>query len=126
MSDDVAVRKVDQENICAFSILAEELKALKVELKDLEEDKGALADVEDEIILTEHLRQGEGMFYRYGDTFVELDDSRFEEVIAEEKARTQYKITKTKARIEELQEKMIKLKTDLYARFREQIALEFE
>jgi len=120
------VRKIDQENICAFSILAEELKALKIELKDLDEEKGALNDVEDEIILTEHLRGGEGMRYKFGDCFIEMDDVKFEEVVSTEKSKVEEKLRTTKGRIEEVQDKMVSLKAELYNRFKDQIALEFD
>jgi prefoldin subunit 4 len=126
MSDDVPVRKIDQENISAFSLLADEMKALKIELKDLEEDNVALNDVEDEVLLTEHLRGGEGMLYRYGDAFIELDDSRFEQVISADKARIVERIAKIKDRQAEVQDKMATLKAELYGRFRDQIALEMD
>ena len=126
MSDDVPVRKVDQENIANFSLLADELKSLRIELKDLEEDNVALNDVEDEVLLTEHLRGGEGMLYRYGDAFIELDDARFEEIISSEKSRLEERIATVKSRTAEVQDKMATLKSELYSRFKDQIALEMD
>ena len=126
MGDDVTVREIDQQNICNFSVLAEELREVKRELKDLEQDKVLLGDVEDEVILTEHLRAGEGMLYKFGDVYVEMEDARFEEVVQSEKDRVTKKITELAARAEEIHETLSRLKAELYGRFRNQIALEME
>lgn len=126
MTDDVAVRLVDQENICNFAILAEELRTLKKELKDLEEEKVLLGDVEDEVLLTEDLRAGEGMLFRFGDAFIEMDDDRFGELVEDEKTRVGKRIQEVKERLDEIQSTMSKVKAELYSRFRDQIALEME
>lgn len=125
-NDDVAVRQVDQENICNFAVMAEELRALKTELIALDQEKVLLGDVEDEVILTEDLRAGEGMLFRFGDVFVEMSDEGFESVVEEEKARVYKRIEQVKTRLDEIQDNMAKLKAELYSRFRDQIALEME
>lgn len=126
MAEEITVRKIDLDNIVNFALLAEELKALKVSVKDLEKEKISLDDVEDEVILSESLRAGEGMLYRYGDAFIEMEDSRFEEVIQEEKSNVESQLQKDKSRLATVESKVATLKADLKVRFGEQIGLDFD
>jgi prefoldin subunit 4 len=121
---DVPVRKNDQENISSFSVLSGEVRSLKAELKELEEEKVLLGDVEDEVLLTEDLRAGEGMFFRIGDTFVEMEDDKFTQAIEQEKEKVSERLSVVHTRIEEIQNILAGLKVELYARFRDQIALD--
>jgi prefoldin subunit 4 len=125
-NEDVRVRQIDQENICNFSILAEQLKETKDEVKELEKEKAYLNDVEDEVMLTDLLRAGEGMFFRWGDVFVELEDERFEEVVQREKKRVNTRLEELNKQLDEIKDKLLSLKAELYGRFRDQIALEFD
>lgn len=126
MDDELEVREVDQNNIAKFALLAEEMRELEKEVKELDEEKTGLGDVQDEILLTELLRDGEGMFFRYADTYVEMEDEEFTELVDAEKQGITDKLRTKQARLEEIAEEMAVLKRELYTRFKNQIALEFE
>lgn len=126
MEEEVPVREVDQENICKFSILAEELKELKAEIKQLEEEKRAIDDVEDEMLLSEDLRAGEGIFFRVADAFIELPDELLSEKLKSTENTVSSQLAKLKERLHEVTDQLSRLKAELYGRFRNQIALEFE
>jgi prefoldin subunit 4 len=126
MSDDVIVREIDQQNICNFSIYADELREIKKKLKELETEKELIADMDDEVLLSEDLRAGEGMLFRLGDVFIEMEDEQFNSAISKETQRISKEIEQLQEKLEQVQTLMTNLKAELYDRFRNQIALEYD
>ncbi|CAN9099514.1 unnamed protein product [Alternaria alternata] len=120
-SEDLEVRREDQEKINKFSslhqkeeILEEELRAKIKEKEDLEEISGELELVDEE----------EKVPYKVGDCFVSLPQPQVLELLSSSTENIDGEAEALKAKLESIQEEMGELKKALYGRFGRSINLE--
>ncbi|CAI9636415.1 hypothetical protein AA0113_g403 [Alternaria arborescens] len=120
-SEDLEVRREDQEKINKFSslhqkeeILEEELRAKIKEKEDLEEISGELELVDEE----------EKVPYKVGDCFVSLPQPQVLELLSSSTENIDGEVEALKAKLESIQEEMGELKKALYGRFGRSINLE--
>ncbi|KAI4948183.1 hypothetical protein J4E91_006177 [Alternaria rosae] len=120
-SEDLEVRREDQEKINKFSslhqkeeLLEEELRAKIKEKEDLEEISGELELVDEE----------EKVPYKVGDCFVSLPQPQVLELLGSSTETIDSEVEALKAKLEGIQEEMGELKKALYGRFGRSINLE--
>ncbi|KAH7556054.1 hypothetical protein BM1_06580 [Bipolaris maydis] len=123
-SEDLEVRREDQEKINRFSslhqkeeILEEELRAKiqsQKEKEDLEEISGELELVDEE----------EKVPYKVGDCFISLPQPQVLELLSSSTETIEGEVDALKTKLEGIQEEMGELKKALYGRFGRSINLE--
>ncbi|KAF5849182.1 hypothetical protein GGP41_006128 [Bipolaris sorokiniana] len=120
-SEDLEVRREDQEKINRFSslhqkeeILEEELRAKIKEKEDLEEISGELELVDEE----------EKVPYKVGDCFISLPQPQVLELLSSSTEAIEGEVDALKTKLEGIQEEMGELKKALYGRFGRSINLE--
>lgn len=123
---DTSVTKQDQENICNFAILADDLRVIKAEIKRLEEYRVLLSDAQDEAMLAHADGSEDAAFFRLGDCFLRMTEEGFEQQLGKELQASERTLEQSKAKLVDTHTAMVALKTELYAKFKDQISLEFE
>ncbi|KAL1800918.1 hypothetical protein ACET3X_001260 [Alternaria dauci] len=120
-TEDLEVRREDQEKINKFSslhqkeeVLEEGLRAKIKEKEDLEEILGELELVDEE----------ERVPYKVGDCFVSLPQPQVLELLNSSTETIDGEVEALKAKLESIQEEMGELKKALYGRFGRSINLE--
>ena len=119
--EDVPVRAVDQANISEFSLLATRLPRLDAKLAELTASLESLEDAETEAMLAD----GPGAKrVAVAEAFVAVSDEDFDEFVRRKRDEWTAERRMVEESKREVQERMGALKTELYARFGTQIALE--
>jgi len=116
----------DQQKISEFAQIAEAVKTLRQERKALAEEIDLLDEVAGEIMLSDDLRMqtAEGLMYRMGDVFLELDQDEHDRLVDEDSATAKAKRSDLATRIANIEARQAELKAELYSLFGSQIALE--
>ncbi|CAG0894841.1 unnamed protein product [Darwinula stevensoni] len=119
---DVHITYEDQEKINRFARHNARLEELKEELKGKETDLRNIGDAEEELILVDS--SGEDIPCLMGEVFVYQDGDRTQSMLERMKERLRGQVDALKGQCKEVQEAMSALKTQLYAKFGDNINLE--
>eukprot|EP00301_Raphidiophrys_heterophryoidea_P007685 c12940_g1_i3.p2 GENE.c12940_g1_i3~~c12940_g1_i3.p2 ORF type:complete len:151 (+),score=50.37 c12940_g1_i3:43-453(+) len=119
--EEIGVTRDDQKSINRFGRLNTVMHDLEDTLKVLEQDLERLDDGNDELILVD---DDESVMYSYGESFLALSKPECEAALEhaiEQKKRTR---DDQQAQLLAVQDEMKRLKTSLYAKFKDNIYLE--
>ncbi|KAG9257689.1 Prefoldin subunit-domain-containing protein [Emericellopsis atlantica] len=120
-SDEVEVRREDQDKINRFSRLHQRELAIKEELEAKSKEKEELEDLSTELELAD---EDEKIQYRIGDSFFHLPLEQAQEMLEAASTRSEEETGELEEKLSSIQDEMKQLKVDLYARFGKQINLE--
>ncbi|KAH8162331.1 hypothetical protein CIB48_g5923 [Xylaria polymorpha] len=120
-SDEVEVRREDQDKINKFSRLHQRELNLEEELKSKNKEKEELDDVTLELELAD---EDENVPYKIGDAFFHIPLPQAQEMLAESSSRIEEEVSELEDKIGTAKEEMQQLKVELYARFGRSINLE--
>ncbi|KAM0555973.1 hypothetical protein ACHAPJ_005953 [Fusarium lateritium] len=120
-TDEVEVRREDQDKINRFSRLHQRETVLVEELNDKTKEKEELDDLSTELELTD---EDEKIQYKIGDAFFHVSVEQAQEMLEEATEKLEEESTALEEKLSSIREEMTKLKVELYARFGKQINLE--
>lgn len=111
--DEVSINVLweDQQKINLFGRLNSRLKELEMELKVLREETANLDDASDEIYISDDIK------FALGEVFIDMDQDQAEELLDEQKGKSKALRREKEKELEAIQERMKKLKGELYAKF---------
>ncbi|PNS18195.1 hypothetical protein CAC42_7564 [Sphaceloma murrayae] len=120
-SEEVEVRKEDQEKINRFSTLHRKVAILEDDLKAKQKEKEDLEEISNELELAD---EDEKISYKIGDSFMLLPLERVQELLSQAVGGVDDEVNKVEEKLDQLREEMTGLKTALYGRFGKSINLE--
>ncbi|KAG8623956.1 hypothetical protein KVT40_008932 [Elsinoe batatas] len=120
-SEEVEVRKEDQEKINRFSTLHRKVGAIEEELKAKHKEKEDLEEISNELELAD---EDEKISYRIGDSFVQLPLEKVQELLTKSVEDVDGEVETLEAKLDQVREEMTGLKAALYGRFGRSINLE--
>ncbi|KAF4550559.1 Prefoldin subunit 4-like protein [Elsinoe fawcettii] len=120
-SEEVEVRKEDQEKINRFSTLHRKVGTIEDELKGRNKEKEDLEEISNELELAD---EDEKISYRIGDSFVQLPLEKVQELLAKSVQDVDDEVTALEGKLDQIREEMAGLKAALYGRFGRSINLE--
>ncbi|KAI1110963.1 Prefoldin subunit-domain-containing protein [Nemania sp. NC0429] len=120
-SDEVEVRREDQDKINKFSRLHQRELSLQDELKSKNKEKEELDDVTLELELAD---EDEKIPYKIGDAFFHVPLSLAQDMLASSTSRIEEEVSELEDKLGTTKEEMQQLKIELYARFGRSINLE--
>ncbi|PWN22159.1 Prefoldin, subunit 4 [Microstroma glucosiphilum] len=119
--NDVSVSFSDQQSINAFSRYNNRVTDYEEDLKRKREEKEAVEEVMMELELVD---EEEEVLYKIADSFVHLPQPKVISLLEKETTKLDEEIEALKARVDECEEEMKKLKVVLYGKFGSNINLE--
>ncbi|GAW15125.1 hypothetical protein EKO27_g9034 [Xylaria grammica] len=120
-TDEVEVRREDQDKINKFSRLHQRELNLEEELKSKNKEKEELDDVTLELELAD---EDDLVPYKIGDAFFHVPLSQAQDMLASSTSRIDEEVSELEDKIGTNKEEMQQLKVELYARFGRSINLE--
>ncbi|PMD12675.1 Prefoldin, subunit 4 [Hyaloscypha hepaticicola] len=120
-SDEIEVRREDQDKINKFSRLHQREIALEEELKLKHKEKEDLDDISSELELAD---EDEKIPYKIGDSFISLPLPEVQEMLSTNTAKIEEEVAALEEKLATVREEMSELKVELYARFGRSINLE--
>ncbi|KAI0876519.1 Prefoldin subunit-domain-containing protein [Hypoxylon argillaceum] len=120
-TDEVEVRREDQDKINKFSRLHQRELLYEEELKSKNKEKEELDDVTLELELAD---EDEKVPYKIGDAFFHIPLSDAQEMLALSTSRIEEEVSELEEKMGTIKEEMQELKVQLYARFGRSINLE--
>ncbi|OAL04998.1 Prefoldin, subunit 4 [Phaeosphaeriaceae sp. SRC1lsM3a] len=120
-SEDMEVRREDQEKINRFSSLHQKETALEEELRGKIKEKEDLEEISTELELVD---EEDKVPYKVGDCFVSLPQPQVLELLEASTETIDADVETLKGKLEAVQEEMGDLKKALYGRFGRSINLE--
>ncbi|KAF2492373.1 Prefoldin, subunit 4 [Lophium mytilinum] len=120
-TEDIEVRREDQEKINKFSTLHQKETGIEEELKGKQKEKEDLEEISTELELVD---EDEKVPYKIGDCFVSLPQSEVLELLTASTEDIDQDVTKLEEKLGAVREQMSELKVALYARFGRSINLE--
>ncbi|KAH0538428.1 hypothetical protein FGG08_004976 [Glutinoglossum americanum] len=120
-SDEIEVRREDQDNINKFSRLHQRETLLEEELKTKQKDKEDLEEVSTELELAD---EDDLIPYKIGDSFVSLPLPEVQDLLSTSTGKIDQEVEKLEEKLKKVREEMGQLKVVLYARFGRSINLE--
>ncbi|KAI1340008.1 Prefoldin subunit-domain-containing protein [Xylariaceae sp. FL0016] len=120
-TDEVEVRREDQDKINKFSRLHQRELNLEEELKNKNKEKEELDDVTLELELAD---EDDKVPYKIGDAFFHVALPQAQEMLSSSTERIEEDISGLDDKLSSTREEMRQLKVELYARFGKQINLE--
>ncbi|KAJ4320455.1 hypothetical protein N0V84_005846 [Fusarium piperis] len=120
-TDEVEVRREDQDKINRFSRLHQRETVLEEELGAKNKEKEELDDLSTELELAD---EDEKIQYKIGDAFFHVSLEQAQEMLEEATEKLEEESTELEEKLSSIREDMTKLKVELYARFGKQINLE--
>ncbi|KAF2430955.1 Prefoldin, subunit 4 [Tothia fuscella] len=123
-TEEVEVRREDQEKINKFSRLHQREFALEESLKQKQKDKEDLEEIVTELEELELMDEDARIPYKIGDSFFTLTLPEVQELVEGSKTRIEIDVEKVEGMLNGLREEMSELKVALYGRFGRSINLE--
>ncbi|KAF2265146.1 Prefoldin, subunit 4 [Lojkania enalia] len=120
-SEDIQVRREDQEKINRFSSLHQKETGLEELLKSKMKEKEDLEEISMELELVD---EEENVPYKIGDAFMSLPQPQVLEMLSASTEDIDNEVNSLKEKLESIQEEMEELKKVLYGRFGKSINLE--
>lgn len=120
-SDEIEVRREDQDKINKFSRLHQREIGLEDELKLKHKEKEDLDDISSELELAD---EDDKIPYRVGDSFISLPLPEAQEMLSTNTTKIEEEVSVLEGKIATVREEMSELKVELYARFGRSINLE--
>ncbi|KAF2827997.1 Prefoldin, subunit 4 [Ophiobolus disseminans] len=120
-SEDMEVRREDQEKINRFSSLHQKETAFEEELRAKIKEKEDLEEISTELELVD---EEDKVPYKVGDCFVSLPQPQVLELLEGSTEAIDVEVEELKSKLETVQEEMGELKKALYGRFGRSINLE--
>ncbi|TQS35640.1 hypothetical protein Golomagni_03935 [Golovinomyces magnicellulatus] len=120
-TDEVEVRREDQDKINKFSRLHHKEMSLEEELKSRIKEKEDLEDVSNELELAD---EDEKIPYKIGDSFISLHVPEVQELLETSTIKIKEQVNQLEEKLSQIRTEMSELKVDLYARFGPSINLE--
>ncbi|PSK51974.1 hypothetical protein B9Z65_3241 [Elsinoe australis] len=120
-SEEVEVRKEDQEKINRFSTLHRKVGVIEEELKKKQKEKEDIEEISNELELAD---EDEKISYKVGDSFMLLPLEKVQELLSQAVQDVETEITVLEEKLDQLREEMTGLKAALYGRFGKSINLE--
>ncbi|RDW85897.1 prefoldin subunit 4 [Coleophoma crateriformis] len=120
-SDEVEVRREDQDKINKFSRLHQRELALEEELKTKHKEKEDLEDISNELELAD---EDDMVPYKIGDSFISLPLPEVQEMLSSSTEKIEETVGELEGKLGTIREEMTQLKVELYARFGRSINLE--
>ncbi|ODA82048.1 hypothetical protein RJ55_00553 [Drechmeria coniospora] len=120
-SDEVEVRREDQDNINRFSRLHQRHLALTEELSLKSKEREELDDLSTELELAD---EDEKIQYKIGDAFFHVPLEQAQAMLEAATTEIDKHTENLESKMSSIHEEMTELKVDLYARFGKQINLE--
>ncbi|GAP88645.1 putative prefoldin subunit 4 [Rosellinia necatrix] len=120
-TDEVEVRREDQDKINKFSRLHQRELILEEELKTKNKEKEELDDVTLELELAD---EDDKVPYKIGDAFFHIPLPLAQDMLASSTSRIEEEVSELEDRLGTTKEEMQQLKIELYARFGRSINLE--
>ena len=119
--EDVQMTREDQERITRFSTLNHRFDDLGKQIEEKEKLASGLGDAAEEVMMC---MDPEGILYRFGDSFLPLDEDEATEKLEGLKSLEEAALRSLKDEIEQVKTEMDTTKKDLYAKFGDSINLE--
>ncbi|QDS77649.1 hypothetical protein FKW77_002868 [Venturia effusa] len=123
-TEDIEVRREDQEKINKFSRLHQRESTLEEQLKQKQKDKEDLEEINTELEELELMDEDSKIPYKIGDSFFTLPLPEVQELVSGSTAKIEEDVSKLEEKISTIREEMSELKVALYARFGRSINLE--
>ncbi|VUC22782.1 unnamed protein product [Clonostachys rosea] len=120
-SEEVEVRREDQDKINKFSRLHQRELLFQEELETKTKEKEDLDDLSVELELAD---EDEKIPYKIGDSFFHLSLEQAQEMLGTTTSRIEEETSELEEKLGSVREEMKELKVQLYARFGKQINLE--
>ncbi|KAH8751184.1 Prefoldin subunit-domain-containing protein [Hyaloscypha finlandica] len=120
-SDEIEVRREDQDKINKFSRLHQREIGLEDELKVKHKEKEDLDDISTELELAD---EDDKIPYRIGDSFISLPLPEVQEMLSANTTKIEEEVSVLEGKLATVREEMSELKVELYARFGRSINLE--
>ncbi|TKX24993.1 putative prefoldin subunit [Elsinoe australis] len=120
-SEEVEVRKEDQEKINRFSTLHRKVGVIEEELKKKQKEKEDIEEISNELELAD---EDEKISYKVGDSFMLLPLEKVQELLSQAVQDVETEVTVLEEKSDQLREEMTGLKAALYGRFGKSINLE--
>ncbi|GBG25191.1 Prefoldin subunit 4 [Hondaea fermentalgiana] len=120
-SEEVEVRKEDQDRINEFGVIHQKLADLAAERKAIEEVLMNIEDAEQEVMLAE---DNDSFLVQLGSTYVRVGEDEFNEFIEKKRSELDEKMSNIRSEVDTLDKEKADLKATLYARFGSTINLE--
>ncbi|KFH43442.1 Prefoldin subunit-like protein [Hapsidospora chrysogenum ATCC 11550] len=120
-SDEVEVRREDQDKINRFSRLHQRELILQEQLAVKSKEKEELDDLTTELELAD---EDDKIPYKIGDSFFHLPLEQAQQMLETATARSEEESGELEEKLGSIQDEMKQLKVELYARFGKQINLE--
>lgn len=120
-SDEIEVRREDQDKINKFSRLHQREIGLEDELKVKHKEKEDLDDISSELELAD---EDDKIPYRIGDSFISLPLPEVQEMLSANTTKIEEEVSVLEGKLATVREEMSELKVELYARFGRSINLE--
>ncbi|PMD59474.1 prefoldin subunit 4, partial [Hyaloscypha bicolor E] len=129
-SDEIEVRREDQDKINKFSRLHQreigledelKLKHVRLHILYLRKEKEDLDDISSELELAD---EDDKIPYRVGDSFISLPLPEAQEMLSTNTTKIEEEVSVLEGKIATVREEMSELKVELYARFGRSINLE--
>ncbi|KAF2119922.1 Prefoldin subunit-domain-containing protein [Lophiotrema nucula] len=120
-SEEMEVRREDQEKINRFSSLHQKETRLEDDLKAKQKEKEDLEEISNELELVD---EDEKVPYKIGDCFVSLPQPEVLELLSSSTENIDTEVFEVKESLDKIQEEMQELKAALYGRFGRSINLE--
>jgi len=120
-SDEVEVRREDQDKINKFSRLHQRELNLEDELKSKHKEKEDLDDVSNELELAD---EEDKIPYKIGDAFILLPLPEVQELLSSSSNKIEEEVSLVEEKLGTIRQEMTQLKVELYARFGRSINLE--
>ncbi|KAK5997264.1 Prefoldin subunit 4 [Cladobotryum mycophilum] len=120
-TDEVEVRREDQDKINRFSRLHQRVLLLEEQLKTKSKEKEDLDDLSTELELAD---EDEKIPYKIGDAFFHISLEQAQEMLGSATSKIDEETEVLEEKLGTIREDMTQLKVELYARFGKQINLE--
>ncbi|KAF2683667.1 Prefoldin, subunit 4 [Lentithecium fluviatile CBS 122367] len=120
-TEDIQVRREDQEKISRFSSLHQKEMRIEEELREKLKEKEDLEEISGELELVD---EEEKVPYKIGDCFVSIPQPQVLEMLSASQEDIDGEVNKLKEQMTAVQEEMGELKKVLYGRFGRSINLE--
>ncbi|PGH12030.1 hypothetical protein AJ79_04539 [Helicocarpus griseus UAMH5409] len=120
-SEEMEVRREDQEKINRFSRLHQRETLLEDQLKTKHKDKEDLEEISMELELAD---EDEKIPYKIGDSFISLPLSEAQSLLTASTEQIDEEVSKLEESLSDIRDELQKLKVALYARFGRSINLE--
>eukprot|EP00834_Sanchytrium_tribonematis_P006070 NODE_416_length_7838_cov_1.514537.p7 type:complete len:120 gc:universal NODE_416_length_7838_cov_1.514537:3235-3594(+) len=117
----IQVESIDQQHISDFAILNDQKVELEARKKFYEQEKEFTDDLEQEYEIME-----EPFFAKFGDGFLEMTMEEFGEELKKSADNTSKELEVINRELAEVDQKMTDIKTSLYAKFGNEINLEYQ